>query len=156
MEEETMIQTPPQPMPMSVPAVDEGREALRKSGKRMLIAAIAKALLIFGLYFVGYLLMQFVGTISGILSDLDIDISDITLLSLFMSLYVVSILLVPSTIFMFLYAFSARKAANGNEKALARSAKHIKNYFMVSAIVSIVTLFAVFVIMLFYLWINSL
>ena len=60
MEEETMIQTPPQPMPMSVPAVDEGCEALRKSGKRMLIAAILKALLIFGLYFLGNLLMQFV------------------------------------------------------------------------------------------------
>ena len=156
MEEETKVQTSPQPMPISVPSVDEGREALRKSGKRMLVAAIAKSLLVLGLYFMGVFLSNFIEPISAILDESNIDISDITMISILLMMIVAAALLLPSTIFMFLYAATAMKAANGNEKALERSAKHLKNYFMVSAIVSIVTLFAVFVIMLFHLWINSL
>ncbi|MBR4198898.1 MAG: hypothetical protein IKQ94_09010 [Bacteroidales bacterium] len=151
MEEEIIIQTPTQPTPMSVPAVDEGREVLRKSGKLMLIAAIVQSVLVMGLYIGGIL----AGNVFLRMYDY-LYVPFETLTAIYMLMIASALLLVPPTALMFCYAFSSRKAANGNEKALVRSTKHIKIYFMISAIMTMVALFAMFVIMLFHLWINSL
>lgn len=153
MEEEAMIQTPPQQMPMSMLAVDEGREALRKSGKRMLVAAIVKSTLIVMLYFLGYLLAI---TIDVISDYMDLYISEMTLESIATLMMGVAIMLIPSTVFMFCYTFSTRKAIKGNEKAFARSVRHLNTYFKISGIMAMVALFSIFVIILFHLWINLL
>ena len=113
-----------------------------KAGKKMLKAAIAQCGLVVLMYSVGYVFASFYEPLSDLMyNELDIDIEKFTLAYTGLIILWTSILLVPSVVFMFCFAVSAKKAANGNSTALLRSTRNLKNFFLVSGIVIMVAVF---------------
>lgn len=131
---------PPQPQRFTIGQAFVNNYA--KAGKAMLRAAIAQCVLIALMYLIGYAFGNSSVPLSSLMdNELDIDIEPLTLALTGIIMLWTSILLVPSAVFMFCYAVSAKKAANGNSKALLRSARHIKTFFLVSGIVIMVAVF---------------
>ncbi len=131
---------PPQPQKFTIGQSFVNNYA--KAGKAMLRAAIAQCVLIALMYLIGYAFGNSSVPLSSLMdNELDIDIEPLTLALTGIIMLWTSILLIPSAVFMFCYAVSAKKAANGNSKALLRSARHIKTFFLVSGIVIMVAVF---------------
>jgi divalent metal cation (Fe/Co/Zn/Cd) transporter len=131
---------PPQPQKFTIGQAFVNNYA--KAGKAMLRAAIAQCVLIALMYLIGYAFGNSSVPLSSLMdNELDIDIEPLTLALTGIIMLWTSILLIPSAVFMFCYAVSAKKAANGNSKALLRSARHIKTFFLVSGIVIMVAVF---------------
>ena len=131
---------PPQPQKFTIGQAFVNNYA--KAGKAMLRAAIAQCVLIALLYLIGYAFGNSSVPLSSLMdNELDIEMEPLTLALTGIIMLWTSILLIPSAVFMFCYAVSAKKAANGNSKALLRSARHIKTFFLVSGIVIMVAVF---------------
>ena len=123
-------------------------DRIAESGKNMLAAAIAQSVLVVLLYIVGYIISSFSNELTEWLYDKDIELSETTLPLMGLMLLLVAMVLIPSLIFMFLYATSAQKAAKGNQRAFHRAIRHLKSFFIISAIVIMVAVFASIIIVL--------
>ena len=108
----------------------------------MLRAAIAQCVLVALMYLIGYAFGNSSLPLSSLMdNELDIDIEPLTLALTGIIMLWTSILLIPSAAFMFCFAVAAKKTAKGSSKALLRSARHIKTFFLVSGIVIMVAVF---------------
>ena len=113
-----------------------------KAGKAMLRAAIAQCVLVALMYLIGYAFGNSSVPLSSLMdNELDIEMEPLTLALTGIIMLWTSILLVPSAAFMFCFAVAAKKTSRGNSKALLRSARHIKTFFLVSGIVIMVAVF---------------
>lgn len=123
-------------------------DGIAVTGKNMLAAAIAQSVLVAVIYVVGNIISSFSNELTEWLYDKDIELSETTLPLMGLMLMLVAMSLIPSLIFMFVYAVSAQKVANGNERALFRSIRNLKTFFLVSSIVIMVAVFVSVIIVL--------
>ena len=113
-----------------------------KAGKAMLRAAIAQCVLVALMYLIGYAFGNSSVPLSSLMdNELDIEMEPLTLALTGIIILWTSILLIPSAAFMFCFAIAAKKTSKGSSKALLRSARHIKTFFLVSGIVIMVAVF---------------
>ena len=144
------IQAPVQPTPM--PSADANSlksfavgsafwKTFAASGKAMSLAAIVQCVMVAVLYVIGYLLTYFSLPISDLMYEHGIEVEELTLGSVATLMIWTALLLAPPVAFMFCYSLAAKKAVDGNDKALMRTARYLKTFFLVSAIIVMVALF---------------